>query len=357
MRLLDRYIAKELVLPFLWGVGAFTVLMMGTQALYELVKLAAQGAPLTVVARLFVLGLPGIVVLTFPMAMLLATLLSFSRLSSENEMAAFYASGISFYRILAPVVWMSVGAAVLTLVFNEKVVPWTSSAAAALKSELAGASRPRRAIIMPQYEGADLARLVVAQRYSHRRRVMERVSFLTFRNGRMVGYVEAREARYDGSGRWIFVDGVTVVPGSRGHLTARFDRQVFAIGHTPGQVAQLQSRPENLTFRQLQQLIAAQERLGVETLELQVQLHDKLALPFACLVFALIGAPLGLQRQRGSSAIGLGLSILVIFGFYVISHYMHILGANGTVSPAVASWLPNTLGACAGIALSVRAPK
>ncbi|MGQ9524557.1 MAG: LptF/LptG family permease [Armatimonadota bacterium] len=357
MRLLDRYIGKELVFPFLWGVGAFTVLLMGTQALYDLVKMAAQGVPLWVVARLFLLGLPGIIVLTFPMAMLLATLLSFSRLSSENEMAAFYASGISFFRILLPIVYMAVGVAALTLTFNEKVVPWTSSAAAALRSEAVGATRPRRAIIMPQYEAGELTRLVVAQRYNQRRRVMEQVLFLSFRGGRMVGYVEAREARYDRSGRWIFLDGVTVVPGSRGHLTASFDRQVFAIGRAPGQVAQLQAKPENLTFRQLQQLIAAQERLGVDTLELQVQLHDKLALPFACLVFALIGAPLGLQRQRGSSAIGLGLSILVIFGFYVVSHYMHILGANGSVSPAVAAWLPNILGMSAGVVLSIRAPK
>jgi lipopolysaccharide export system permease protein len=122
-------------------------------------------------------------------------------------------------------------------------------------------------------------------------------------------------------------------------------------------VAANASRPDALTFQELRRYIAAQESMGLDTSELQVQLQDKLALPFACFVFALIGAPLGIRPQRGSSALGLGVSIIIIFGFYVVGHYMHILGAGGSVSPVVASWLPNVLGLVAGCVLAVRAPK
>jgi len=357
VRILDRYIFKQLAPSFAWGVGAFTVLMLGTQTLYDLAKLAAQGAPFGAIMRLFLLGLPSIIVLTFPMAMLLAALLGFTRLSSENEISALYASGISLYRVLVPVVAMAILAAVLTFAFNEKVVPVTSASAYEIRSEISKSAAPKRAVIMPEYEANELTRLVVAQHFNRRRQTMELVTFFVFKHGKLVGYVEAQEAQYDGAGKWIFRKGTTVVPGERGYLTAGFEQQTFALHRTPAQVAQLQAKPENLSFRQLQQLIATQERLGVDTLELQVRLHDKIALPFACLVFALIGAPLGLRPHRGGSALGLGLSILIIFAFYVFGHYMHILGASGSVSPAVASWLPNIVGLLAGIGLSIKAPK
>jgi len=357
VKLADRYLGRELILPFLWGVGAFTVLLMGTQALYELAKLAVQGASLVAIVKLFFLGLPSIMVLTFPMAMLLATLLGFQRLSNDNEVVALFAAGISFYRVLAPVLVVAALVAVVTFGFNEKVVPWTTNAEEALRSQLIGTARPRRPIVLPEYTSEGLARLLVARGYDRNRRAMEDVHFFDFSKERLAGYVEAREAQYDGEGKWVFIDGTTIRPEAGGSVSIHFDRQVITLNRSPDQVAANASRPDALTFQELRRYIAAQESMGLDTSELQVQLQDKLALPFACFVFALIGAPLGIRPQRGSSALGLGVSIIIIFGFYVVGHYMHILGAGGSVSPVVASWLPNVLGLVAGCVLAVRAPK
>jgi lipopolysaccharide export system permease protein len=73
-------------------------------------------------------------------------------------------------------------------------------------------------------------------------------------------------------------------------------------------------------------------------------------------VFALVGAPLGLRRLRGGASVGLGLSVLIIFGYYTVWHGMHVLGEGGQVAPLVASWLPNTIGLAAGLTLIRRAP-
>jgi lipopolysaccharide export system permease protein len=84
-------------------------------------------------------------------------------------------------------------------------------------------------------------------------------------------------------------------------------------------------------------------------------MFNKLAIPFTSTVFALIGAPLGLRRLRGGAAVGLGVSILIIFCYYVLWHGMSVLGENGQLSPALASWLANIVGLGIGGFLVARA--
>ena len=83
MRLLDKYILKAFVGPFLFGVFAFTSIFIGTGTLFRIAQYITEyGAPLLLVMQAFVLALPSIVILTFPMSVLLASLMTFSRLSS-----------------------------------------------------------------------------------------------------------------------------------------------------------------------------------------------------------------------------------------------------------------------------------
>lgn len=98
MRLLDKYILKAFVGPFLFGVFAFTSIFIGTGTLFRIAQYITEyGAPLLLVMQAFVLALPSIVILTFPMSVLLASLMTFSRLSSTSEIVVMRAGGLSFY--------------------------------------------------------------------------------------------------------------------------------------------------------------------------------------------------------------------------------------------------------------------
>jgi len=169
MRLLDRYMASELIWPFLVGVAAFTAILTGTNMLFQLAKLAATGVPLTIVVKLFVLSLPAFVVLTFPMAMLFSSLMAFGRLSGESEMIAMFAAGINLYRLLLPVLVISLAVAVLTWEFNEAVVPWSSRSAAALQKQYGGAAAQKN-ILLPVRKAGKLALLVTADGFDPARK-------------------------------------------------------------------------------------------------------------------------------------------------------------------------------------------
>jgi len=115
-------------------------------------------------------------------------------------------------------------------------------------------------------------------------------------------------------------------------------------------------KPEEMSFRQLSSYIRQLKLMGERYSHLIVQLHRKLADPFAALVLALLGIPFGLKPYKGKS-IGVGLSVIVIFVYYVVWHYTAIIGEKGLLNPYVAAYLPNILGLIAGILLLTRSPK
>ena len=123
MRILDRYIFKELLPPFAMGVAMFTAIFMGAALLPELAKLAIKGGGSLEVLWIFLLSIPSVIVVTFPMAMLLSTLLGMGRLSSDSELVAALASGISLRRMAVPVLALATVVAVFDFAFQETVVP------------------------------------------------------------------------------------------------------------------------------------------------------------------------------------------------------------------------------------------
>jgi lipopolysaccharide export system permease protein len=359
MRLLDRYMSRELVWPFLVGVAAFTAILMGTNLLFQLAKLALSGVPLAKVLRLFFLGLPAFVVLTFPMSMLFSSLMAFGRLSGESEMVAMFASGISLYRMLIPVCIIAALVCGLTWEFNELVVPWASRSAETLKEEV-GQVQPRTRVILPQYEpgGDRLIRLALASGYDSKKQALTDVNFMQFSHGQLTFAVTAPTARFTGGKIWEFYDATVW----EGEFTHKVKSVRYDIGRAPDEVKSGQPKPEQMTYEELRNYIRHQADDGIRgplILQNEVELQRKIALPFTSLVFAAVGAPLGIRPSRRSSGFGLGLgfSVLIIFAFYVMTSYLEVLGGQGGLDPVLAAWIPNLVTFGFGVVLLLRAPK
>ena len=123
MRLLNRYLLRQLVAPFCFALAALTGFMLISQVAKKFGALVGKGLPWSVITEVFVLSLPFIVAMTLPMAVLLAVLYSFSHLAADNEITAMRANGISVYQILAPVLIWGVCMAFFNLAFVDQVLP------------------------------------------------------------------------------------------------------------------------------------------------------------------------------------------------------------------------------------------
>ena len=129
--LMDRWLSAELLGPLLFGVAAFTAVSLSVGVVFELVrKVAEAGLPPLVAMQVLGLRLPGFLVLSFPMATLMATLLAFSRLSSSSELTALRSIGVPTWRMVVPALVVATLMTLLTFVFNDVIVPSANVAAA-----------------------------------------------------------------------------------------------------------------------------------------------------------------------------------------------------------------------------------
>ncbi|WP_017326342.1 LptF/LptG family permease [Synechococcus sp. PCC 7336] len=375
--MLEGYFLSEMVLPFLFGVVAFTSIGTAIGSLFELVRLVAEkGLPLSVAMQLYVLQSPRIIVLTFPMSTLLATLLAYGRLSGDSEVTALRSCGVSTYRLIVPALMLSLTATGGTFLFNEAIVPQANLRAETLLQtalENRDTLGTRNEDILYQEFGevaierpdgslgteSALQRLFYARRFDGE--TMFGITVLDFSQQDFNQVIVADEGVWqEREHAWLFSDGTTYIVDALGNYSniLKFESQQVFLPRTPLDLGFSRS-PEQMNIRQLKDHIQAQAQAGNfrKVRRLQVDLQLKYAIPFICLTFALVGAPLGMRSQRSSSALGLGLSILIIFGFYTLTFVSQALGQTGALTPVMAAWLPNIAVSAIGLSLIYRAAR
>ena len=362
MRILDRYILKELLGPFFFGICVFASILVGTGPLFRIAQYISQyGATLWTCAKLLMYSLPGIIALTFPMAMLLASLMAFGRLSSSSEIVAMKCGGLSFFRLATPVFIAAFGVSVFSMVFNEVLVPRANAAYSYIVHyEIMKNTRPKSQehVVIKDIAGGKLQRLTYGRRFDEDLSLMQGITIQEYEQDVLVRIENAEKAIWKDGG-WTMVNGIIydMTEDGRVERTMRFKEQAMPMEKVPAEISRDQKRPEEMTIRELKQHIQILKREQVRTGNFEVELHQRVAVPFACLVFSMIGVPLGIQRQRSSSSIGLGISVIVIFVYYAIMSMAMALGQGGTLPALVAVWIPNVLGILAGAFFIYRAAK
>ncbi|PNH21816.1 LPS export ABC transporter permease LptG [Megasphaera hutchinsoni] len=362
MRILDRYILKEFINPFLFGVCAFTAVFVGTGTLYRIAMMINEyGASLAAVSKVFVLALPSIIVLTFPMSVLLGSLMAFGSLSSSSEIIVMRAAGQHFVRLALPVFAVAFFISLGTTAFNEFVVPRANNAYnTIINEEIQHRAVPtsQEHIIIKNVQGDQISSLVYARQYDGKAKQFKDITVQAFENDRLVRVEKADRADWNGY-KWLIHEGVLydVSQGEESTRTLTFENQELPITQQPDKIYMEQKKPEELTIREIRMQIRLLEANHVDTNKLKVELYNRFALPLASLVCAFIGAPLGIQKQRGSSSIGFGISVVTIFIYYSIMTLTNSMGNGGVIPPVVAAFLPDIICGIVGIGLILRQVK
>ncbi|GAB6137346.1 LptF/LptG family permease [Halanaerobaculum tunisiense] len=362
MKIIDRYLLQELIQPFLFGVFAFTSIFVGSDVLIKLAEMMMKyGVPILTTVKLFFLSLPQIIILTFPMSMLLATLLTFGRLSDDSEIVALQAGGVSLIRLVIPVLIVALMISGLTIFLNNSLVPASQNSYEEIVWELKhGEEMPktqRNLRIAPvDSKTGKLDFLLTADKFDGRTQTLEGVTWQNYEEGELATIIQAKKAKWQRD-QWVFIEGTSYTITSEGRIPqTEFQRLNMKnkLSRTPQQMTRNQKSPEEMTLGELSEHIELMEQEGRDVNELLVSYYQRYAIPFACFVFALVGAPLGLNPNRSGSSIGLGLSIVVIFIYYTLMTIGSALGQGGNLAPWLGAWLQNIVFTIVGIGLLVK---
>ena len=373
--LIDRWLIGQLLPPMFFAIGAFTVVSLSVGIMFDLVrKIVEFGLPLQVAFQILILKLPGFLVLSFPMSMLLSTLLAYGKLSSNSELLALKSLGITNKRIVLPAIILSIIMTIITFTFNDSIVPISNRISeSTLRSSLGKtiSSEQGKHIMFSRYGSQydpsnnkvsksqeNLTHIFYAKFF--RNNVMEQVTLLDFSQ---IGYeqiLKAEKAKYNQlENLWDFYNGRLMVIKKNGETsTVNFSTYQFPLGEGPQELAKIPSDANDMTVSQAINAEALYKKAGnlKESRRMRVRIQEKFTLPTACLVFGLIGSSFGIRaNSRSSKSQGFGLSVLMIFFYYVISFFSSSLGVKGILNPILAAWFPVLLSIWIGIFLLARA--
>lgn len=367
LSVMDRYIFMQLLLPFLFGVGAFSSIATSVGSVFELIRQVTQyGLPLEIAVKVLLLTMPEYIGYSFPMSMLLATMMTFGRLSGDSEIIALRSAGVSVYRLIVPALVLGVMVTGITFAMQEALVPAAKVEAAATLNQALKQEKPsfqKDNIIYPEYaeeklpDGSkerNLVRLFYARQFNGKE--MTDVMVIDRSRGEISQVINAKSGQLDlGKKTWEFRDGTVYLidPKSANSTKSQFQTLNANLGKAPLEIAAPERKPEEMnvieSIAYLDVLRAKADWKAVNTFQIRIQ--QKLALPFVCVIFAVIGSAVGIRPQRGGKATSFGMSLLLIFGYYLTMTVMGGLGEVGYLSPFLAGWIPSMLGLGIGIYL------
>jgi len=337
------------------------MILVAGDLLFEAARLVIErGISIGVVVRLFLYRLPGVIAWTLPMSCLLATLLSMTRLSSNSELIALKSLGIPFRRVLRPVIIASFFVAAIALIFNETVVPLTAQAAHNLmRYEIIRnqTTAIQERVFMRDESGGVLRRVIYVDRLDPDAGTMENIMLYEFTNGQMSRISSARNGTWH-DGEWWLNDGqVFEITAERRELRPlfNFERQRLVFALSPDQLRRGTRRLEDMSARELWAYAEQAQMIGANVSRLLVFFHLKLAVPWACVIMAILGASFGALRQgRSGTSAGFGFSVVIVFAYYMVMSVCRALGENGHLPPILAAWVPNAMFLIWGIYFSRR---
>jgi lipopolysaccharide export system permease protein len=355
VRALDRYVFSEFWKIFSVTAIGFPILLIIIDLTDNLGKYLNRRIPTRDLALSYVYWMPDNMFMVLPAAVLFATVFSIGALTRHSEVTAAKASGISFYRMILPILLGAVFACGLDLVLGE-VAPITNQRRLALIQEdkaQIGSSRYNFA-----FQG-EYGRVYKVSELRTDSGTMRQIQIERKGNGPEYPtyLLAANTAQYNPRFKtWILREGaMDIVPDSGANFaltfTAAVDKQLT---ERPADMMAKQRLPQELRYKELTRAILALERSGTDANLLRVERALKIAIPVTCIIIALFGAPLATSTQRGGSAFGVAISLATTMIFLLLIQLTKAVGAKGVIPPDYAAWIPSMVFALFGLVLLAR---
>ena len=364
MRLLDRYLLRELLIPLAYILGgllivwdAFDLLLNGLNKFQEKHLLLAD------VMELYLIRLPATLVLILPMVLLLALLYTLTNHARHNELTAIRAAGVGLWRICLPYLGVGFFLSLALFFMNEYWVPGAASREDQIMNRhedgKSGAPNPDE-IGHSGFKNFSNGRHWTFKTYNLQTHVMTLPRLLWKSDHDTQLILEAGHAEYI-NGVWTFFDAVETAGNDK-----LADTNVLAMpefSETPDEINRQLSFDRRLTDRKAEVPITAildyldlhrHDLSALDRAWLSTQLQSRFAMPWTCLVVVFIAIPFGAASGRRNIFAGVAGSILICFVYFVLMKLGLALGTGGWVPGWLAAWLPNLAFGLAGFWLMLR---
>ncbi len=356
------YILKETLPIFFIGLMVFTIILLMDKILKMIELIVTRGVSFHQILMLLLFISPSFLTFTIPMAVLLGILLAFGRLSGDSEITAFKASGMSLYQLFIPISIFSICAYLLTTLLVFYGLPWGNRGFKATLYLIAQSKADieiKERVFNDMFDGL----VVYVDKVPIQGKKMEGILIYDEREQGKSTTVFAKEGFLSNNPksqeiilRLLNGDIHRVERQNNVYQKVQFQtydvrlelaRAFTAIGK--------KLKDREMSIDDIKEKMEEQRRRGQVTTSLEIELHKRYAFPFACIVFGLIGVPLGIQPRRSGRSYGFVFSLLIILAYYISLTTFEILTLRFKLPAFVAGWAPNLLIGGLGIYLLIKA--
>jgi lipopolysaccharide export system permease protein len=355
LRLLDRYVVTTWARIFLMTALGFPLIQVIIDLADNFDKWIRLGLTTREIAVSYAYAIPGYAFEVLPAAVLFATLFTIGALSRNTELTAAKASGISFHRILVPILLAAAATTGLGIVLGEVAPGATARSLQIQKARAAPVRNSKFNFVFRADEGwVYTIRALDLSSRALRGLLFERQgagpAFPTLA-------ITADSATWDSTaGHWRLWQGTSrmVAAGEEEAFTFR-NARLRVMRERPDELVLEPKKPEEMRYAELGRYIGALKRAGNDASKLEVAQALKLVLPVTCFIIAIFGAPMGLTAPRSGTAIGIAIGLATTVVFLTMVQLSQAVGVSGLLPPLVAAWLPSVLFLVIGGALLVKA--
>jgi LPS export ABC transporter permease LptF/LPS export ABC transporter permease LptG len=369
MRLLDRYIAREVVSHGILGLAVFTFVFFVPQLVRLMDLVVRHSGSIWTVILLFLCTIPPGLGFTLPIGVLVGVLIGLGRLSADSEIVALHASGISLRRLLVPIGFVALVATVATLLTTFWLSPIAIRTASSLQQELLSSQAPFA--VQPRVFDERFPKFILYVQDVEAAATRWQGVFLASSPGATSAIVPQSGDHSQQSSVTIAEDAQVISSPAQHQIdlhlgtgsTQEYDPRnpdqynVTTFGETDipvdisGATSPLKNSAISVAERSTGALLADS---GPGWRASRVEFQRRIAFPAACIVFALLGVPMGVRPRRGGRAGGLILTLVLVGGYYFLFVSGDHLAAQGRISPWAGVWAGNIVALIIGIIMLAR---
>lgn len=357
MKIIDRYMVKGFTAPFVWCSFIFMVMAIIIDIFSFIEDIVKYKIPASSIWAFYLYYSPTIFLQVTPMAVLLSTIYVLSNLNKNNEITAMKSSGISLWRILAPLLTMGLLISAVMFVVNDKVIPPSSKKAGEIRrEELEKEKRkynPMKLENVAVYGAGN--RIVFARNYDIQKMTLGDIIIHQHdAAANLMSKITAQTGVWTKDG-WKFSRVIIYRIDNSGKILGEpefFTETIIPLKEKPGDFANKEWRADYMSYNELRRYIQNFKGAGKRLVKnLLVELHYKLSFPLISFIIILVGAPFAIITTRGGVLIGIGMSIVIGLLYYASIAISLALGKAGIFPPIVAAWFGNVSFTILGIYL------
>lgn len=360
MKILRDYFLKEFLGPLIMSLGVLTFVMI----LGNLIQIANlvinKGVDIVSIAKLFLLMTPYLMTYTVPISALAASMLSWGRFSSDNEIIAIKASGINIFRLIFPQLVVGIILSLLLVIFNDRVIPYAHFATRKTMLEV-GMKNPTAAlepgIFINSFEKYVLFIYRIEENKMYNVRIYEpqegkATRTIVAKRGEFIADQEKKTVKLK------LIDGTSDEPDPENptnFFKLNFKTYFMTLNLAQAKKSEdIRKKTKDMTIKELQLEIEKLKKDNIDPAPLITEIHTKIALAFSALVFILFGSSIAIITRRREKSINFGLAFLIVGAYYLLLIASETLSLQGFIPAGIAMWLPNIIFTALGLITTLK---